>query len=53
MRAHGVSSFPDPKISSDGSIELGFGTKSHVDANAPSVKAAQRACQHLLPGSSS
>jgi hypothetical protein len=53
MRAHGVPSFPDPKISSDGSIELGFGTKSHVDVNAPTVKAAHRACQHLLPGSSS
>jgi hypothetical protein len=51
MRAHGVPSFPDPKVSSDGAIEFGIGAKTHVNPSSPSVKAADRACQHLLPGS--
>jgi hypothetical protein len=51
MRAHAVPSFPDPKVSSDGAIEFGMGAKSHVNPSSPSVKAAERACQHLLPGS--
>jgi hypothetical protein len=51
MRAHAVASFPDPKVSSDGAIEFGMGAKSHVNPSSPSVKAAERACQHLLPGS--
>jgi hypothetical protein len=51
MRAHGVPSFPDPKVSSDGTVEIGIGAKSHVNPSSPSVKAAERACQHLLPGS--
>jgi hypothetical protein len=51
MRAHSVPSFPDPKLSSDGTIEIGMGAKSHVNPSSSSVKAAERACQHLLPGS--
>jgi hypothetical protein len=51
VRAHAVPSFPDPKVSSDGAIEIGIGAKSHVNPSSPSVKAAERACQHLLPGS--
>jgi hypothetical protein len=51
MRAHAVPNFPDPKVSSDGAIEFGIGAKSHVNPSSPSVKAAERACQHLLPGS--
>jgi hypothetical protein len=51
MRAHAVPNFPDPKVSSDGAIEFGIGRKSHVNPSSPSVKAAERACQHLLPGS--
>jgi hypothetical protein len=50
MRAHAVPNFPDPKVSSDGAIEFGMGAKSHVNPSSPSVKAAERACQHLLPG---
>ena len=51
MRAHAVPNFPDPKVSSDGAIEFGIGAKSHVNPSSPSVKAAERACQHVLPGS--
>jgi hypothetical protein len=51
MRAHAVPNFPDPKVSSDGAIEFGMGAQSHVNPSSPSVKAAERACQHLLPGS--
>jgi hypothetical protein len=49
MRAHAVPNFPDPKVSSDGAVE--FGMKSHVNPSSPSVEAAERTCQHLLPGS--
>jgi hypothetical protein len=35
MRAHGVPSFPDPKVSSDGAIEIGMGAKSHVKPQLP------------------
>lgn len=47
MRKHGLPKFPDPKASADGGIEWGdFG----VDPNTPQFKAAQRACQRLVPG---
>jgi hypothetical protein len=51
MRAHGVPNFPDPKVSGDGAVDIGIGRKSNVNPSSPSVKAAERACQHLLPGS--
>jgi hypothetical protein len=44
MRAHGVSSFPDP--SSSGVIPK---TQVAALAGGPQFPAAQRACQHLLP----
>jgi hypothetical protein len=50
MRAHAVPNFPDPKVSSNGGIEIGPGTGSNVDPDAPQLKAAQKACGHLLPG---
>jgi hypothetical protein len=51
MRARGVPSFPDPKVSSDGAVDIGIGRKSKVNPSSPRVKAAETACEHLLPGS--
>jgi hypothetical protein len=51
MRAHGVPNFPDPKVSSDGAVDIGIGRKAKVNPSSPRVKAAERACEHLLPGS--
>jgi hypothetical protein len=50
MRSHAVPNFPDPKVSSNGGIEIGPGPGSNVDPDAPQFKAAQKACAHLLPG---
>jgi hypothetical protein len=50
MRSHGVPNFPDPKVSSNGGIEIGPGPGSNVDPDAHQFKAAQKACGHLLPG---
>jgi hypothetical protein len=44
MRAHGVSNFPDP--TPDGAINL---KGSGINLSAPAVKAAETACQSLLP----
>jgi hypothetical protein len=47
MRSHGVSKFPDPKPGG----ALVIGSKVGVDPNTPHFKAAQQACQKLVPGS--
>lgn len=49
MRSHGVSGFPDPQVSSNGT-----GTKIalHVTPsliNSPAFKSAQQACRRILP----
>ncbi|MGH2873180.1 MAG: hypothetical protein ACRDL5_12055 [Solirubrobacteraceae bacterium] len=52
MRAHGVSSFPDPRISSgDGHTAVAISvTPALVDS--PAFKGASKACRHLLPAPS-
>jgi hypothetical protein len=46
MRAHGLSSFPDPQFSGGGlRLRLGPG----LNPSSPQFKAAQTACIHLLP----
>jgi hypothetical protein len=45
MRSHGVPNFPDP--SKDGTIQIG--SSSGIDPNSPKFRAAQDACQKLLP----
>jgi hypothetical protein len=50
MRSHGVPKFPDPKIAADGGMSLGFRRGSGIDPNSPQFRAAQSACQKLLPG---
>jgi hypothetical protein len=44
MRQHGVPDFPDPDTS--GTIN------ASIPRNSPKFKAAERTCQHLLPGPS-
>jgi hypothetical protein len=47
MRSNGVPKFPDPN-SSDGGIKLS--RQSGIDPNSPQFKAAEQACEELLPG---
>jgi hypothetical protein len=48
MRAHGVSKFPDPISSADGS-QLSLGPSSGVNPQAPAFQAARASCHELLP----
>lgn len=48
MRSHGVSNFPDPKVSGK-SIEI-LGPGSGINPQSPAFQSAQAACKHLLPG---
>jgi hypothetical protein len=47
MRSHGVTKFPDPQA--DGALVIG--RNAGVDPNTRQFKAAQEACQKLVPGS--
>jgi hypothetical protein len=47
MRAHGLPTFADPKISAQG-IEMQI--PSGVAPNSAVLRNAQQACQHLMPG---
>lgn len=47
MRAHGLSTFPDPQVDSSG---IGFRLPKGVAPNSPVFQAAQQACRHLMPG---
>jgi hypothetical protein len=50
MRTHGVSGFPDPKVSvTPGSTSVIMHVTSAV-AHSPHLKSAQQTCGHLLPG---
>jgi hypothetical protein len=48
MRAHGIKDFPDPN--GQGGIAIKITPGSDLDPNNPQFKAANAACQHLLPG---
>jgi hypothetical protein len=48
MRSHGVPKFPDPQTSGHGT-SITFGSGTGIDPNSPQFKAAQKACQKLLP----
>jgi hypothetical protein len=48
MRAHGIKDFPDPN--SQGGIGIKVTPGSDLDPNNPQFKAANAACQHLMPG---
>jgi hypothetical protein len=49
MRSHGLPSFPDPSTNGHG-IQLSASPNSGVDPGSPAFQAAQKACQHLMPG---
>jgi len=50
MRSHGVSSFPDPQVSSQGAgIKIAVAITPAI-ADSPAFKSAQKRCSHLLPG---
>lgn len=49
MRAHGVPSFPDPKISTNGNeVKVAIGVTPAITGN-PNFKSAQQTCNKLLP----
>jgi hypothetical protein len=48
MRAHGLPNFPDPN--SQGDLSIGPGNVPKGGPNSPQFKAAQKACQSLMPG---
>jgi hypothetical protein len=50
MRKNGLPKFPDPTFNPDGSGGLKIGRDSGIEPNSPQFKAAQKACQDLLPG---
>jgi hypothetical protein len=50
MRSHGVPNFPDPKRGPGGEGTL-LTIGPDVNPNSPMFKAAQKACQKLVPGS--
>jgi hypothetical protein len=54
MREHGVPKFPDPFVAADGVPDFpDIGPSTGVNLSSPQVKAAQKACHTLLPGSPS
>ena len=48
MRSHGIRDFPDPN--GQGGISIRSTPGSDLDPNNPRFKAADSACQHLMPG---
>jgi hypothetical protein len=49
MRSHGLAKFPDPQFSGGrGSLKLD--SSSGLNPNSAQFKAAQKACQKMLPG---
>lgn len=50
MRAHGISDFPDPSSTGALKISGNSGSGSGIDPSSPQFQAAQKACQHDLPG---
>jgi hypothetical protein len=46
MRSHGITNFPDPFENSN---QIGFSTTG-LDTSSPRFKAANKACQPLMPG---
>jgi hypothetical protein len=49
MRANGVTNFPDPVQNANGSFSLQLSPSLGINPNSTQYKAAQQACQHLMP----
>jgi len=47
MRAHGLTSMPDPQVNSSG---IGMRLPPGMNPQSPAFQAAQRACHKLMPG---
>ena len=47
MRAHGLPTFPDPQVDSNG---IGLRLPKGLSPHSPVFQAAQQACQKLMPG---
>ena len=55
MRDHGIADFPDPEANPGGpggSFSYSAGPGSNLNPNNPKYKAADKACQSLMPGGS-
>jgi hypothetical protein len=50
MRSHGISRFPDPKISYSGNHGKITLSLNNVEVGSPRFKSAQRACERFSPG---
>lgn len=48
MRSHGVSTWPDPSVTSAQDNRPFFNTPASIDPNAPQITAKIRACQHVM-----
>ena len=49
MRSHGLSSYPDPKVSVSGNAVQVKISPGNVDPNSRAFRSASRSCSHLLP----
>jgi hypothetical protein len=51
MRTHGIPDMPDPQVNDQGvQIRIGGPGHSGPAPNSPVLRAAQQACQKLMPG---
>jgi hypothetical protein len=48
MRSHGLSNFPDPKVSGN-NIQIP-GSMPGINRQTPAFTSAQQSCRHVLPG---
>ena len=53
MRSHGLSGYPDPKVSASAGHVSATISPGGLDPNSPAFKSASQACGHLLPGGGS
>jgi hypothetical protein len=49
MRSHGVPKYPDPTFMPNGGSQMTIGKSSGIDPGSPQFRAAQKACQELVP----
>ena len=52
MRSHGLSNFPDPITSSNGTVEFVFHISSGINPRSPQVLAKAHECESVLPAGS-
>lgn len=53
MRSHGLSSYPDPKVSESAGHSSVTISPGGLDPNSPAFKSASKGCGHLLPNGGS